>query len=103
MADKKIKDFTGKEAIHSTLGRVYVKGAPKGARTTLFITCIDRGPGWDEVSQTYKGTRRIFTDPNTGEKSISWSRGQNYQYGFEDEVHIDSLTLIDEDNGESDQ
>ena len=52
--------------------------------TKVYVKDIDRGPGWDENTQTYKGCK--FKG--------GWGRGQNHGYGDEHIIHIKDLTII---------
>lgn len=90
----KVKDFIGKEAIHDDLGRVFVDGAPKGSKAMVDITCIQRGPGWDDATQEYKRYKLTTGyDPKTGDRSLRWKVTNNDEYGFKDRVHIKTLKL----------
>ena len=54
-------------------------------RYTIYtIIDIDRGQGWCELTQTYKGVK----NPS------GWSRGQNYGYDQEITTHRSNLKLI---------
>ena len=54
-------------------------------RYTIYtIRDIDRGQGWCELTQTYKGVRN----------SSGWFRGQNYSYDEEIITHRSNLKLI---------
>jgi hypothetical protein len=54
-------------------------------RYTIYtIIDIDRGQGWCELTQTYKGVK----NPS------GWSRGQNYDYDQEITTHRSNLKLI---------
>tara|TARA_R100001463_G_C3517448_1_gene220515 strand:- start:406 stop:651 length:246 start_codon:yes stop_codon:yes gene_type:complete len=54
-------------------------------RYTIYtIRDIDRGQGWCELTQTYKGVRN----------SSGWFRGQNYSYDEEIITHRSKLKLI---------
>jgi len=52
--------------------------------TKVEVKDIDRGPGWNEKTQTYKGCK--FKG--------GWGRGQNYGFGDEHIIHIKDLTII---------
>lgn len=82
-----IKKLKGKLVNHIHLGKCIVTGIPNGSRVKVEIECIDRGPGWNEETETYTGTTRWFKD------HVSWSRGENRQFGDTDVVHKNSLTL----------
>ena len=57
--------------------------------TKVLIMDNDRGPGWDEFTQSYKG---FYTD-GTGPANGKWSRGQNNDYGKDFERHIKQLEI----------
>jgi len=54
----------------------------EGSRTMLMVKDIDRGPGWDENTQSYKGVRT----------ANGWYLGRNYDYGTIHPVHINRIT-----------
>ena len=83
----KPKQLQGKEVTHDHLGKCLVTNVPKGSKTKVEVVCIDRGKGWDEIKEEYIGFTRWFKDHTI------WQRGQNYQYGHKDVVHVNSLTL----------
>lgn len=84
----KIKNLQGKQVTHNHLGKCMVTKIPKGSKVKLEVLCIDRGKGWDEKSETYRGiTKR-------GTEYVTWQRGQNYQYGHKDVVHVNSVDCI---------
>ena len=82
-----LKDHIGKIRSHPLLGEVEVLGTVPNSRTKLTVKVIDRGPGYDHDRKRYTGVR----------VSTGWMRGQNYQYGFIDDVHHKDLTKIKED------
>ena len=88
----KTKELVGKEVNHYHLGRVLIISVPKGSRVKLEVECIDRGPGWDDVRQTYTGVRAQFLSDD-GLRSKTWHRGENKQYGFKDIINIKELRL----------
>lgn len=88
------KDFEGKQAQHEHYGKVVVTGRPKGARSMVNIRVVQRGPGWDDINQKYK---KYFVGSylqKDGSRSLRWGFTNTDQYGTEDTVHIESLTLI---------
>lgn len=63
-----------------------------GSKTMVVVRDIDRGPGWDERSRSYKGTTNRDFDPESGELiATSWSRGENRFFGTEKTCHIKTL------------
>lgn len=78
---KQSQKFVGKVLNHSDLGKVTVDSIHKDSRVLVDVTVIERGKGWDEVSQTYKGVRI----------STGWYRGENKSFGSKDTVHIKDL------------
>lgn len=84
MASKN-KRFVGKEFIHETLGRVRVLKAVPRTRVKVEVELVDRGAGWDDIEENYKGIR----------KGNGWMRAENKQFGFRDEVSITKLSKIE--------
>ena len=72
-------NLIGKTMTHPDLGRVKVKA--KKSNVIVTVVSIDKGQGWDERSQSYKGHKNC----------IGWMRGENREHGKEDEVHIKDL------------
>jgi len=60
------------------------------SRTLVEVTCIDRGKGWNGITQNYKGVKSHGVD-HEGKKTSGWERGENKQFGFKDIVHIKTL------------
>lgn len=77
----RIEKIIGKKMTHSQLGKVQVKSRKPNSRVIVIVEVIDRGKGWDEKTQTYKGHKN----------SVGWMRGENRHFGCTDEVHINSL------------
>ena len=77
-----IKNLIGKKAIHPQLGKVVVTAVAEKSSTKV-VGCIDRGPGWNQDKQKYTGVR-LFQ---------GWIRGENKQYGHEDLVKANELSL----------
>lgn len=73
--------FVGKEFKHRKYRTIYIEGIVPGSWTKVIATVSDRGKGWNEFSQSYRGIR--FKG--------GWSRGQNYMYGEKVEVHIKEI------------
>lgn len=72
----------GKVFYHPDLIKVKVLGRIPKSRTKVEVQVVDRGKGWDEKSQSYKGVKY----PN------GWGRHQNREYGHKDV--IDFRTLV---------
>jgi hypothetical protein len=69
--------------IHKDLGLVEVLGkANENTRTMFKVKSIDRGDGWDENNQQYKGVKTKY----------SWSRSENKVYGEIFTVHKKDLS-----------
>jgi len=58
--------------------------------TKVIVKDIERGPGWDHNSQSYKG----YYPKGKGIVGGPWGRGQNSDFGKEFEIHIKYLILI---------
>lgn len=67
---------------HRYLGKVVVLSKVEKSRTKYNVECVDRGPGWDEKTKSYKGVKN----------SVGWYRGENRQFGHQDIVHKNELT-----------
>lgn len=79
------KKAVGKEFMHDALGRVRVVKATPNTRVKVEVESIDRGAGWDDIQQRYKGVRT----------ENGWMRAENKQFGFRDEVSINELSKIE--------
>lgn len=75
---------SGDEYIHNVHGRVQALDFLPNSYTKLTVRETDRGIGWDERSQSYKG---VSTKDGQG-----WSLGKNYSYNAEHVVHVKDLT-----------
>jgi hypothetical protein len=62
---------------HKQYGEVKIIGLIPRSRTIYLVESTDRGPGWDETSQSYKGVRN----------SVGWFRGENYMFGQQFRTH----------------
>jgi len=62
-------------------GKFEIIGFEEGSQTRVIIKDIDRGPGWDEASRSYKGVN----------VEHGWYRGENFAYGQEDVCHRKDL------------
>ena len=60
------------------------------SKTQVMVRDIDRGRGWDEISESYKGYYARGGNCATG----TWIRGQNHGYTDEFKVHIKELEPI---------
>lgn len=89
------KDYVDKHATHPYYGKVLVTGRPHGARSMVHIKCVQKGPGWNESKGEYERYRVGVYLQKDGSRSLRWGFTNTDQYGIEDTVHIDSLTLID--------
>lgn len=77
--------YVGKIYTHTTLGKVKVQSIVDGSRVMVNILEIDRGIGWNEITQSYTG-RKIKM-----ESGVGWYRGENYSFGTKHQVHIKEL------------
>jgi len=77
-----LKDYLNKRYMHNDLGLIEVISVAPKSRTKVAVKILDRGKGWDENKQRYKGVRI----------STGWYRGENREYGNVDIVHINTLT-----------
>lgn len=66
---------------HFDLGKVKVISKVERSRTKYIVKCIDKGRGWSEKLQSYKGIRT-----KTG-----WFRGENREFDTEHIVHKNTL------------
>lgn len=69
---------------HDDLGKVTVDSVEPKSRTLLNVTCIDRGKGWNEISQSYTGVKT----------SVGWYRGENREFNSKHLVHYNKLKQI---------
>lgn len=81
LVESKIKNWKGK-----------IISKVEGSRTLFLIQDIERGKGWDEKTQSYKG---YFTEGGNNANQ-RWNRGENYDYGKIVKVHIKKLKTISE-------
>ena len=72
----KLPDGTTKDQSYMWKGQI-IKMV-EGSRTKAIVKDIERGPGWDETSQSYKGVST----------KNGWFRGKNNGFGDELEIHI---------------
>ena len=78
-----LKKHIGKTFLHQTMVQVFVDSVVQGSRTQLNVTVTDKGKGWDEQSQSYKGHTN----------SVGWMRGENKDFGNKDICHKNELTF----------
>ncbi len=97
----KAQDYVGKYCHHQTHGEMFVDELPARSRTFVLATITDRGPGWDERTQSYKGHSCTIKDSNGQIVSASWSRGENREFGNQHLVHIKDLTPIEDETNDS--
>lgn len=97
----RIDTLIGKEAIHSDFGRVEVLRRASKGYTRAVIRVIQRGEGWDEMSQSYRPVQKARPNLNErGEKigmTFTKTLTRRDEYGHEDVCHINELTLIEEE------
>lgn len=80
----KLTDGTIKDQSYMWKGQIV--SMVEGSRTLVIVKDIERGKGWDESTQSYKG---IFT-------KNGWYRGENDGYGDEVEIHIKYMNELNE-------
>lgn len=78
------KNLIGQIMNHLDLGKVKVVSCINRSRTLVEVEILDKGKGWDEQSQSYKGHTN----------KIGWMRGENRECGNLDVVHRKELTAI---------
>tara|TARA_R110000772_G_scaffold50518_2_gene116101 strand:+ start:3195 stop:3473 length:279 start_codon:yes stop_codon:yes gene_type:complete len=89
----KVADFIGQYAIHYHYGKVIVNDAPKRSKAMVNITVLQRGKGWNGVTdmyEIYKLPTVLYAD---GSRSIRRRLTHTDEYGIKDTVHIKSLTI----------
>lgn len=67
---------------HPELVKVKVVSKKPNSRTIYIVECVDRGKGFDEKTQSYKGHKN----------PVGWMRGENREFGKQFEVHKKTLT-----------
>lgn len=87
--------LTGKQVQHPDLGLCVVTAPIPGSRTKVEIRCIQRGAGWDELSETYKPVKADRPNPEAGPGAMTIIRRltRRDQYGHKDVAHVKELTL----------
>ena len=90
-----IRKLKGKVVQHPDFGQCIVTSIPKGAKTRVEIEVIQRGPGWDDITETYKPYKEVYLNPDEcpGARSISWRLTHRDEYGHKEIVHVNSLSL----------
>ncbi len=89
----RVADFVGKEAIHKDYGRVFVDSAPKGSKAKVNITVIQRGKGWNDITQEYERYQLPTIWNGDGTRNLRWKYTNKDEYGVKDQVHIKELQL----------
>ena len=91
-----IQKQIGKTAHHNQLGKVTIIDVPKGTYTKAKVRCIQRGPGWNNTRERYEPVKRVVLNPDGGPGAVTihWDLCKRDEYGMEEIVHINSLTLI---------
>ena len=79
---------------HDYYGRVMVTGAEPKSRVKCEIKCIQRGPGWDESTQSYKRYKLLTNWNGDGSRSLRWSFTNRDNFGTTDVVHIKTLKKL---------
>lgn len=88
---KAIGEFKpGEKYNHTQLGRVKIIGREEGTVTKLIVESIDRGPGFDKKTESFKGVKRTFI--KNGEVCSNWNRGENREFGTQHVVHKKDLS-----------
>jgi hypothetical protein len=91
---------SGVHVTHVTLGGLYeVKGFMLNSKTMVEIEDIDRGKGWDERSQRYKGYTRITKNEEGRVIGTAWGRGENRCFGEVSTIHRKSLVIVKNGHG----
>jgi hypothetical protein len=86
----KANEALGKTVTHKVHGLMVVVGRASGSRTWVTARVIERGPGWDPKTETYKGVKSSGTDHN-GHRTSSWSRGENRDFGNEYRINLNDI------------
>jgi hypothetical protein len=81
-----IKNLVGETFNHHYHGLVEVVDVVPKSRTKVVVKEINRGVGWDEQSQSYKGVKLKLKD------GVGWMRGQNFGFGTEHVIHKKELS-----------
>jgi hypothetical protein len=89
----RVVDYVGKEVRHIHYGRVTVVDAPPRSKAMVNIRVLQRGKGWDEISETYKRYYVGSYLQQDGFRSLRWGFTNNDEYGIKDTVHINTLEL----------
>ena len=91
----KLRDLLGKEARSTEFGRVTIISVPKKARANVEIRVLQRGRGWDDITETYKPVRTVYLNPNEcpGARTITWRTTHRDEYGHTEIVNIKTLEI----------
>ena len=81
-------------ATHQEYGKVAIVGAKTGAKTMVDIRVIQRGKGWNEMTEEYRRYFVCSTWSPAG-RTLHWDITRRDEYGQEDTVHINTLKPID--------
>lgn len=74
--------LVGKIMFHPDNGKVSVDRVHGKSRTKVEVTNLDRGAGWCDITNKYKGVKT----------KGGWQRGQRHDFGETDVVHINELS-----------
>ena len=88
--------LVGKEMTHRSIGRCVVDSAVKGSFSMVNITVLDRGAGWNDITQRYDGVKMTIKDSLGRVLASYWHRGENRDYGKQFRVHVNSLKSIEQ-------
>lgn len=77
-------------AIHKDYGKVAITGALSGAKAMINVRVIQRGRGWNYITQQYE---RYFVGSfwSPSGRTLKWGYTNKDQYGATDTVHIKTL------------
>lgn len=80
----------GQTVTHMEFGRCIIT---ETYRTRVEIEVIERGPGWDEITETYRPYRevRLHPDAGPGARSIHWRTTHRDQYGHRETINVNEL------------
>ena len=91
MSKARNSKIVGKSMNHPFYGSVHVDSVVTGSFTKVNITCTQRGPGWDQISQSYKRFKKPTILQSDGSRSLNWGHTNHDQYGKKDVCHVDDL------------
>jgi len=90
----RVADYIKAGFAHSKdYGKVAITGAKVGAKAMIDIRVIQRGKGWDTITETYK---RYFIGSfwSPSGRTLKWGFTHIDEYGKTDTVHINTLKPI---------